>query len=125
MTIRHVLKPADRLAASPVLSAEATVVNGTIYMTVIPNRTLAERASVTAQAEEVFAIIEERLARLGSDRTKIAHVTAWLAHLLDFDAFTAAWNAWVDPDHPPTRACAQVNMAHRDIRIEMIVVAST
>lgn len=125
MTIRHVLKPADRLTSTSVLSAEATVVNGTIYMTVIPNRTLAGRGSVAEQTEEVFALIEERLARLGSDKTKIAHVTAWLAHLLDFDAFTAAWNAWVDPERPPARACAQVNMAHRDIRIEMIVVAST
>lgn len=124
MTIAHHLKPPERLAHSPVVSADATVVDGTIYMTVIPHRTLEARAPVAEQAREAFAIVEERLARLGSDKTKIAHVTAWLAHLLDFQAFTAEWNAWVDPLHPPARACAQVGMANRDIRIELIVVAS-
>lgn len=125
MSIQHVLKSTDRQAASAVRSAEMTVVNGTIHMTVIPQATLAARGGVVEQANEVFQLIEDRLARLGSDKTRIAHVTVWIAHLLDFDAFTEAWNAWVDPAHPPARACAQVNMAHRDIRVEMIVVAST
>lgn len=124
MTIEHHLKSAERMAASPVASADATVVNGTIYMTVIPARTLVAGSTVAEQTAEVFAIIEERLARLGSDKRKIGHVTAWLAHVLDFPAFTEAWNAWVDPQHPPVRACAQVTMANAHIRIEMIVVAS-
>ena len=124
MTIRHILKSTDRLHASSVTSAEATVVNGTIYMTVIPDRTLVARAQVHEQAQEVFGLIEERLGRLGSDKSKIAHITVWIAHLLDFAPFTDVWNAWVDPMHPPARACAQVNMANRDIRVEMIVVAS-
>lgn len=125
MSIQHVLKSAERQGASAVLSAEAAIVNGTIHMTVIPQATLAARGDVVAQANEVFGLIEERLARLGSGKTKIGHITVWIAHLLDFGPFTEAWNAWVDPEHPPARACAQVNMAHRDIRVEMIVVAST
>lgn len=124
MTIEHHLKSPERMAASPVVSADATIVNGTIYMTIIPQKTLAARGTVTEQAEESFRIIEERLGRLGSDKGKIAHITAWLGHLLDFPAFTTAWNAWVDPERPPARACAQVTMANPDIRIEMIVVAS-
>ena len=125
MSIQHVLKSNDRQGASAVRSADMTVVNGTIYMTVIPQATLAARGSAVEQANEVFRLIEDRLALVGSDKTKIGHVTVWIAHLLDFGAFTEAWNAWVDPAHPPARACAQVNMANRDIRVEMIVVAST
>ena len=124
MTIQHHLKSPERMASAPVVSADATIVNGTIYMTVIPQKTLAARGSVVEQAEEAFKIIEDRLKRLGSDKRKIAHITAWLSHLLDFQAFTSAWNDWVDPERPPVRACAQVNMANPDIRIEMIVIAS-
>ncbi len=125
MSVQHVLKSPERQQSSAVTFAEAAVVNGTIYMTVIPHRTLSDRAPIREQAQEVFRLIEERLGRLGSDKSKIAHITVWIAHLLDFEPFTAAWNAWVDPMHPPVRACAQVNMANRDIRVEMIVVAST
>lgn len=124
MTIQHFLKSKPRQDNSVVRSADMTVVNGTIYMTVIPQATLTAGTGVTEQAMEVFRLIEERLARADSDKTRIGHITVWLAHLLDFAPFTAAWNAWVDPCHPPVRACAQVNMANANIRVEMIVIAS-
>ena len=75
------------------------------------------------QARQIFAIIDERLASIGSNKSRIAHVTIWLAHLHHFDKVTAAWDEWVDPEHPPLRACAQVNMANEDLKVEMIVVA--
>ena len=124
MAIQHFLKSAERMRATPVVSADAAIVNGTIYMTVIPTTTLVGRGTVTEQAGEVFRHIEERLARHGSDKSKIAHITVWLAHVLDFSAFTAAWNAWADPEHPPVRACCMVTMANPNLRVEMIVVAS-
>ena len=124
MAIEHFLKSPERFKATPVVSADAAIINGTIYMTVIPAATLVGRGTVTEQAKEVFALIEERLSRHGSDKRKIGHITVWLAHVLDFPAFTVAWNEWVDPECPPVRACCQVTMANRDIRVEMIVVAS-
>ena len=30
---------------------------------------------------------------------------------------------WVDPDHPPVRACAQVTIPNKALKVEMIVVA--
>ena len=125
MTIQHFLKSPERFKATPVVSADATIVNGTIYMTLIPTTTLAGRGTVVEQAREIFALMEERLSRYGSNKSKIAHVTVWLAHVLDAPAFNVAWNEWADPEHPPVRACAQVNMANKDIRVEMIVIAST
>jgi len=56
-------------------------------------------------------------------RSTIAHITIWLSHLHYFDEVTAVWNDWVDPDHPPVRACAQVALANKDLKVEMIVVA--
>jgi enamine deaminase RidA (YjgF/YER057c/UK114 family) len=40
-----------------------------------------------------------------------------------FDEVTAVWNDWIDPEHPPVRACAQVGIPNKDLKVEMIVIA--
>ena len=92
-------------------------------MTVIPPLPLDPTASAAEQARQVFQSIEDRLASIGSNKSQIAHITIWLSHLLYFEEVTAVWNEWVDPNHPPVRACAQVALANKDLKVEMIVVA--
>lgn len=121
--IKHYLKAPDAQAKSAVTSASLAVVAGLAYMTVIPPLPIDPASSAGEQARQIFAIIEERLARIGKTKSHIAHVTIWLSHLHDFPEVTEAWNEWVDPEHPPVRACAQMNMANKDLRVEMIVVA--
>ena len=123
MSIQHHLKPAAHRATARVRSSAVNVINGTAYMTVIPPLPIDPAMEAAEQARAVLAIVEERLAMVGSDKTRVAHVTIWLAHLLDFDAVTEVWNDWIDPAHPPVRACAQVGMANPALKVEMIVVA--
>lgn len=92
-------------------------------MTVIPPLPIAQESSAADQAQAIFREIERRLASVGSDKSRIAHITIWLSHLLHFQEVTEAWNDWVDPEHPPVRACAQVNLANKNLKVEMIVVA--
>ena len=80
-------------------------------------------ASAAEHTRQIFRSIEDRLASVGSNKSQIAHITIWLSHLHYFDEVTAVWNEWVDPDHPPVRACAQVALANKDLKVEMIVVA--
>lgn len=121
--IQHYLKPADDQGKSAVTSASVAVVAGLAYMTVIPPLPIDPASGAGEQARQIFAIIEERLARIDKTKRHIAHVTIWLSHLHDFPEVTEAWNEWVDPEHPPVRACAQVNLANKNLRVEMIVVA--
>jgi enamine deaminase RidA (YjgF/YER057c/UK114 family) len=121
--ITHHLKSGDAQSKSRVRSATAAVIGETAYMTVIPPLPIDPAASAADQARQIFASMEERLARIGSDKTKIAHITIWLAELAYFDEVTAVWNEWVDPDHPPVRACGQVALANAALKVEMIVVA--
>lgn len=121
--IKHHLKSADLQGKSRVRSASVVVVGEVAYMTVIPPMPIDPNITAGEQTRAIFAIIEERLASIGSDKRQIAHVTIWISHLLHFEEVTAAWNAWIDPDFPPVRACAQVNMANKDLKVEMIVVA--
>ena len=52
MTIQHFPKSPERFKATPVVSADAAIINGTIYMTVIPTTTLVGRGTVAEQARE-------------------------------------------------------------------------
>jgi len=121
--ITHHLKSTTAQSNSKVRSAAIAVIGDTAYMTVIPPLPLDPAASAAEQARQIFQSIEQRLASIGSDKSQIAHITIWLSHLHYFEEVTAVWNGWVDPDHPPVRACAQVALANKDLKVEMIVVA--
>ena len=121
--ITHHLKSTTAQSNSKVRSASIAVINGTAYMTVIPTLPLDPKSTAADQTRQIFKSIEERLATIGSNKSQVAHITIWLAQLHYFDEVTAVWNEWVDPDHPPVRACAQVALANKDLKVEMIVVA--
>ncbi|MBL0936822.1 MAG: RidA family protein [Rhizobiaceae bacterium] len=121
--IEHHLKSADAQGKSAVRSSSIAVINGFAYMTVIPPLPITHDSTAADQARAIFAEIERRLERVGSNKARIAHITIWISHLLHFQEVTEVWNEWVDPDHPPVRACAQVNMANKNLKVEMIVVA--
>ena len=36
----------------------------------------------------------------------------------------AVWDAWIDPDNPPGRACCEAKLAHPDWKVEIIIVAA-
>ena len=121
--ITHHLKSADVQSKSRVRSASIAVVGGLAYMTVIPPLPIDPATSAADQARQIFRIIEERLATIGSSKSEIAHITIWLSDVRHFEEVTAVWNEWVDPEHPPVRACAQVGIPNKDLKVEMIVVA--
>lgn len=121
--ISHTLKTSAAQSVSAVKSSSIAVVNGTAYMTVIPPLPIGPEQTAAEQAAAIFAEVERRLAQVGSDKSRIAHITIWLSHLMHFPEVTEVWNDWVDPDCPPVRACAQVNMANKNLKVEMIVVA--
>lgn len=121
--ITHHLKSSDAQSRSRVRSASIAVIGETAYMTVIPPLPIEPTTSAADQARQIFQTIEQRLATIGSDKSSIAHITIWLSDVRYFDEVTAVWNEWVDPEHPPVRACAQVGIPNKDLKVEMIVVA--
>lgn len=121
--IEHHLKSSEAQAKSAVRSSSIAVVNGTAYMTVIPPLPISPESCAVDQTRAIFSEIERRLATVGSDKTRIAHITIWLSHILHFQEVTEVWNEWIDPNHPPVRACAQVALANKNLKVEMIVVA--
>ncbi|MFP3470927.1 RidA family protein, partial [Micrococcus sp. SIMBA_144] len=87
--------------------SQAVVHNGTVYLA----GQVGHGADVTAQTQEALAEVERLLAEVGSDKSKLLSTTIWLADIADFAAMNAVWDAWVDPENPPARACGEAKLA--------------
>ena len=42
----------------------------------------------------------------------------------DFYAHNEEWNAWVDPENPPVRACIEARLTHPQLLVEVMVTAA-
>ena len=79
---------------------------------------------VRAQTEDVLRRIDELLARAGSHKSKLLTAQVWLKDMRLFEAHNSAWNEWVDPEHPPVRACVQADLWRPGMLVEIMVTAA-
>lgn len=79
---------------------------------------------VAAQTESMLASVDELLAKVGSSKSKILSATIWLATMDDFAAMNGIWDAWIDPENPPTRACGEARLATDEFLVEVIITAA-
>jgi enamine deaminase RidA (YjgF/YER057c/UK114 family) len=110
-----------RIEAGPRMS-QAVVMNGTVYLA---GQVALESpgASVTEQTRTVLARIDRYLAEAGSDKTKLAQATIWLADMSTFAEMNAVWDAWVAPGCTPARATVEAKLAAPQFTVEIAVVA--
>ncbi|MCP5381901.1 MAG: RidA family protein [Kordiimonadaceae bacterium] len=80
--------------------------------------------TVTDQTKSVLASIDELLAEVDSDVSRILTATIWLASMDYYDEFNAVWDKWIDPENPPARACGETRLATDDFLVEVIIVAA-
>lgn len=77
---------------------------------------------ITAMTRQVLKNIAAILSAAGSDLSKVAKVTVFLADLNDFEAMNAAYAEFF-PHDPPARSTVEASRLPRDARIEVEVVA--
>jgi enamine deaminase RidA (YjgF/YER057c/UK114 family) len=80
--------------------------------------------SIEVQTREVLAKIDALLAVAGTDKRRLLSISVYLAHISDFDAMNAAFDAWVDTANLPTRATVEARLASPDLRVEMTAIAA-
>lgn len=86
---------------------------------------VARGDTVTEQSSGILAQVEALLAKAGSDKSKILSTTIWLCSMDDFAEMNEVWDAWIDPENPPARACVEsARLATPEFRVEMMVVAA-
>ena len=79
---------------------------------------------VATQTRQVLERIDRLLAQAGTDKSRLLTSQVWLADMRLFEAHNAAWNAWVDPNNPPVRACVQANLWRPGMLVEIMVTAA-
>ena len=79
---------------------------------------------VYEQTVEVLARIDELLAAVGSDKSKLLMANVWLPDIGTFDEMNRAWEAWADPQNLPGRATVEARLASPGYKVEIAVVAA-
>lgn len=106
-------------------ASQISIHNGVVYFAATPDRPFNSAVSVAEQTAQTLKCVEERLDSAGSDKSKIIIAQVWISDMRYFEEMNSVWDAWVDQDDPPVRACGAVTLGHPDLKIEMIITAAT
>lgn len=80
--------------------------------------------SVTNQTKNILERIDGFLTEAGSGKSQLLSATIWLSDISTFDEMNALWDAWIDPENPPARACVEAKLAAPQYTVEIAVVAA-
>ena len=80
-------------------------------------------ADVAGQTQQILDKIDNYLAQSGTDKSKLLQANLWITDMANFAAMNAVWNAWVDADNPPVRACVRADLAVPELLVEIMVTA--
>jgi len=79
---------------------------------------------IAGQTREILAQIDVLLADAGTDKSNLLNATIWVADINQFAEMNAVWDAWVDSENPPARACVEARLARPELLVEIQVVAA-
>lgn len=96
--------------------------NGTLYLAGAVASDLS--ADMAGQTEQVLARIDEILAGVGSDRSKIVSATIYITDMGLKGQMNEVWARWTDPRHRPARATVAVADLGKDVLIEISCIAA-
>lgn len=111
-----------RPPAEPILRSRIVIHGDTVYLGGLTDEDSSR--NITDQTKRVLQRIDGYLAQAGTSKSKILRAQIWLKNMSDFAAMNAVWNAWVDPEHPPVRACVRADMAREGTLVEIMVTAA-
>lgn len=78
---------------------------------------------ISAQTKQVLDRIDVALSLAGTSKSKLLTAQVWLRDMRMFEAHNAVWNAWVDPQNAPVRACVGADLV-RNCLVEIMVSAA-
>ncbi len=111
----------DHIDSGEILS-QAVVHNGIAY---VCGQTATDRSTdIKGQTAEILAKIDDRLARCGTDKSKLLMVTIYLADMSQKAEMNEVWLDWMGDLARPARACVGTPLATSDTLIEIVVNAA-
>jgi len=98
--------------------------HGIAHFTTIPDRPFQAGDSVAEQTRQILARVDERLASLRSTKSCILTTQIWLSSMDNFTEMNEVWDASIDPENPPSRACCAVVLGNPILKVEMLMTAA-
>ncbi|MCL6285731.1 RidA family protein [Ruegeria sp. 2012CJ41-6] len=99
--------------------AQAVVSNGHVFLA----GQVGTGATTREQAKGILQKIDHLLQKAGSSRSHLLSANIWLTDMSDFSEMNEVWDAWIDAEHPPARACVQSQLALPELKVEIAVIA--
>ena len=78
---------------------------------------------IRSQTQQILDKIDHYLSTAGSDKSKLLQANLWITDMANVAAMNEVWNAWVDAENPPVRACVRADLARPEILVEIMVTA--
>jgi len=80
--------------------------------------------SVAEQTAEILSIIDDYLAKAGTDKSKLLRATIWLSDIRTVDEMNKVWDAWIVSGQTPARACIEALLQGPEKKVEIQVTAA-
>ena len=79
---------------------------------------------IKGQTKQILDKIDAYLAQAGTSKSNLLTAKLWIKDMALFADMNSVWNAWVDPENPPARACVRADLARPEILVEIMVTAA-
>ena len=119
---RHQPRTGKAVNGKQMPSMSGIVVHGdTIYLA---GQVAQDGGDIKAQTQNILDNIDAQLASVGSNKSKILSANLWITDFENFSGLNEVWNAWIDPNNMPARACVRSELARPDLLIEIMITAA-
>ena len=79
---------------------------------------------VAGQTRQILDKIDHYLKEAGTNKSNLLTANLWIKDMALFADMNSVWNAWVDPENPPARACVRADLARPEVLVEIMVTAA-
>ncbi|HEY2539353.1 MAG TPA: RidA family protein [Stellaceae bacterium] len=102
--------------------SRAVVRGDTVYLAGLTASDTSQ--DIKDQTKQILDKIDAYLAEAGTSKSNLLSANLWIKDMALFADMNSVWNAWVDPQNPPARACVKADMARPEILVEIMVTAA-
>ncbi len=95
--------------------------NGTLYLSGVVARDLS--ADMAGQTAQTLKRIDDVLAGVGSDKSKLVSATIYITDMGLKAAMNEVWASWTESEHRPARATVAVADLGENVLIEISCIA--
>lgn len=110
-----------RMEPGPIFN-QIVVHNGIVYLSGQVAR--GTDGSVAGQTRAILQKIDTLLEKAGTDKSRILSATIWMTDVSHVKEMNQEWDAWVDKNNMPVRACVQSALVADEITVEIQVTAA-